>query len=94
MYDSLPPNQMVCIPCQQCGRDQFIITDAAGQPDAYDGAGLLLRETTTESAIDRLLYTECDDCDRIKSLDKPFIVERYRQTQLFGTFAIDAGNQC
>lgn len=94
MCNSLPPNQMVCIPCQQCGRDQFIITDADGQPDAYDGSGLLLREATTEAAIDRLLNTECDDCDRISSLDKPFIIERYRQAQLFSTLAIATSNQC
>ena len=39
MSASLRPDRMVCVPCHRCGRDQFIITDAAGLPVAYDGSG-------------------------------------------------------
>ena len=94
MSASLPPDRMVCLPCYRCGRDQFIITDAAGQPVAYDGAGFATGGLSLEASIDRLFNTECDDCERIKALDAPFIIERYWQGRLFSVFEHGIANQC
>lgn len=90
----LPPDRMVCIHCLRCGRDQFVITDAAGQPAAYDGSGIAAAGLSLEESIDRLFNTECDDCERIRSLDAPFIAERYWQGLLVGAFAHGTVIQC
>ena len=94
MSASLPPDRMVCVPCYRCGRDQFVITDAAGQPVAYDGSGLAAGDLSLEAGMDRLFNTECDDCERVKSLDAPFIIERYWQGRLFSMFEHGIANQC
>ena len=94
MSASLPPDGMVCVPCYRCGRDQFIITDYAGQPVAYDGSGLAAGDLSLEEGMDRLFNTECDDCERVKSLDAPFIIERYWQGRLFSMFEHGIANQC
>ena len=94
MVANLPPNQMVCVPCHRCGRDQFIVTDAAGQPAAYDGSGMPASGRSLEESIHRLLDTECADCDRVKSLDAPFIIERYWQGRLVSAFGPGAVGQC
>ena len=94
MSDSLPSDRMVCIPCLRCGRDQFIVTDAAGHPCAYDGSGFAAAGLGLEEGIDRLFNTECDDCERIRWLDKPFIVERYWLGQLVSIFEHGVANQC
>ena len=94
MTAKLPPNQMVCVPCHRCGRDQFVITDAAGQPAAYDGSGMSASGLSLEEGIHRLLDTECADCDRIRSLDAPFIIEGYWLGRLVSTFEKGAAGQC
>ena len=94
MSASLPPDRMVCVPCYRCGRDQFIITDDAGQPVAYDGSGLAAAGLSLEASMDRLFNTECDDCERIQSLDAPFIIERYWQGRLVTAFEQGAASQC
>lgn len=94
MSARLPPDRMVCVPCYRCGRDQFIITDAAGLPVAYDGSGLATGDLSLEEGMDRLFNTECDDCERVKSLDAPFIIERYWQGRLFSMFEHGIANQC
>ncbi len=94
MIANLPPNQMVCVHCHRCGRDQFIITNAAGQPAAYDGCGVSASALSQEEGIRRLLDTECADCDRVKSLDAPFIIERYWQGRLVSAFGPGAVGQC
>ena len=94
MIASLPPDRMVCVPCYRCGRDQFIITDAAGLPVAYDGSVLAAAGLSLETGIDRLLNTECGDCERIKSLDALFIIERYWQDRLVSAFEHGAAGQC
>ena len=94
MSDSLPPDRMVCVPCYRCGRDQFIITDAVGHPVAYDGSGFAATGLSLEEGMDRLFNTECDDCERIKSLDAPFIIEQYWQGQLASAFEQGAAGQC
>ena len=94
MSASLPPDRMVCVPCYWCGREQFIITDAAGHPVAYDGSGLAATGLSLEASMDRLFNTEYDDCERVKSLDAPFIIERYWQGRLFSMFEHGIANQC
>lgn len=94
MIANLPPDQMVCVPCHRCGRDQFIITDAAGQPAAYDGSGMSTSGLSLEEGIHRLLDTECADCERVKSLDAPFIIERYWQGRLFSALERGAAGHC
>ena len=94
MSANLPPDGMVCVPCYRCGRDQFIITDAAGLPVAYDGSGFAATGLSLEEGMDRLFNTECDDCERIKALDAPFIIERYWQGRLFSMFEHGAAGQC
>ena len=94
MIANLPPNQMVCLPCHWCGRDQFIVTDAAGQSAAYDGSGLSASGLSLEEGIHRLLDTECADCECVKSLDAPFIIERYWLGRLVSAFGLGAVEQC
>ena len=94
MSANLPPDRMVRIPCLRCGRDQFIITDATAQPVAYDGSGFAATSLSLEEGIDRLLNMECDDCERIKSLDAPFIIGRYWQGRLVSAFEQSATGQC
>ena len=94
MTANLPPNQMVCVHCHRCGRDQFIVTDAAGWPAAYDGSGLSASGLSLEEGIHRLLDTECADCERVKSLDAPFIIERYWQGRLVAAFERGVAGQC
>ena len=94
MSARLPSDRMVCIPWCRCGRDQFIITDAAGQPVAYGGSGLAAAGLGLEAGIDRLFNTDCDDCEHIKALDAPFIMERYWQGRLVSAFEHGIANQC
>ena len=94
MSSSLPPDRMVCVSCYRCGRDQFIITDAAGQPIAYDGSGLAVAGLNLEEGMDRLFNTDCGDCECIKALDAPFIIERYWQGRLVSAFEHRATSQC
>ena len=94
MSASLPPDRMVCISCLWCGRDQFIITDAAGQPVAYDGSGFAADGLSLDEGMDWLFNTDCDDCERIKTLDGPFIIERYWQGRLVSAFEHGAVSQC
>ena len=79
---NLPPNQMVCVHCRRCGRDQLIITDAGCQR-RLRAVSLRLEP---EESIHRLLNTECADCERIQSPDAPFIIERYWQGRLVSAF--------
>lgn len=94
MAANLPPNQMVRVPCHRCGRDQFIVTDTAGQPAAYDGSGLAASGLSLDEGIRRLFDTECADCERVKALDGPFIIERYWQGRLVSAFERGAAGQC
>ena len=66
----------------------------AGQPAACDGSGLSASGLSLEEGIRRLLDTECADCERVRSLDGPFIIERYGQGRLVSKFELRAEGRC
>ena len=66
----------------------------AGQPAACDGSGLSASGLSLEEGIRRLLDTECADCERVKSLDAPFVIERHWQGRLVSEFELRAEGQC
>ena len=82
MPKELPANTMICIPCRQCNRDQFVVTNADGQPHVYDGAGMSANGASLEESFRHLLEEDCNDCERIKALDAAFIKARYAETLL------------
>ncbi len=94
MSTRLPPNSIVCVTCHQCEREQFIITNAAGQPTTYDGPGFAPNDLSIEEGIERMFSPECNDCERIKSLDAPFIAEQYWVSQPFDTLGNSSSNKC
>ena len=47
-----------------------------------------------EADIHRLLDTECANCERAKSLDALFIIERYWRARLVSAFEPGAAGQC
>ena len=65
-----------------------------GWPAAYDGSGMSASGLSLEADIHRLLDTECANCERIKSLDAPFIIEQYWRTRLVSAFGLGAVEQC
>ena len=70
--------EQVRIPCRRCPREHFVYIDqATRQVLAYDGSGTpLLPRESLPTAFNRLLNAPCDECQRIRDLDRDFIARR------------------
>ena len=94
MSTILPPNSFVCVTCHQCQREQFIITNAAGKPTEYDGPGFAPSDQSIEEGIERMFSTDCNSCERIKSLNKTFIAEQPWISQPFDPLGNSSDDHC
>lgn len=75
----IPENaEQVCIPCRPCVREHFVLVDSATrQALAYHGSGTpVLSGESLPVAFNRLLNAPCDECQRIKDLERDFIARR------------------
>lgn len=70
--------EQVRIPCERCPREHFVYIDqATRQVLAYDGSGtLVLDGESLSTAFNRLLNAPCDECRRVRDLDRDFIARR------------------
>ena len=70
--------EQVCIPCRRCPREHFVRVDPdTRQVLAYDGSGTpVLSGESLPVAFSRLLNAPCDECRRIRDLDRDFIARR------------------
>ena len=64
--------ELARIPCPRCSREHFVYVDRATREAlAYDGSGTrVLAGETLPTAFTRLLNAPCDECQRVKDLDK------------------------
>ena len=75
----IPENaEQVRISCRRCPREHFVYVDQdTRQVLAYDGSGTpVLSGESLATAFNRLLNAPCDECCRIRDLDREFIARR------------------
>ena len=69
---ALEDAELARIPCQRCSREHFVYVDRATREVlAYDGSGTrVLAGETLPTAFTRLLNAPCDECQRVKDLER------------------------
>lgn len=70
--------ELVRIPCRSCPRERFVwVHKETREPLAYVGSEtLVLSGESLPTAFNRLLNAPCDECQRVRDLDRDFIARR------------------